>query len=79
MVREDTIPAKRSSRQCVGPEKDPDGEIFSIEGMDEARIAFELEYVRKKLAHYHNDIEKTAKAISVTPSYIHSILEIEST
>ena len=77
MVREDTITVKDLPANVSDPKR-TGGEIFSIEGMDDARIAFEIEYVRKKLAHYHNDVEKTAEAISVTPAYIHSILEMES-
>jgi two-component system nitrogen regulation response regulator NtrX len=77
MVHEDKITEKDLPANVSDPKR-TGGKIFSIEGMDEARIAFEIEYVRKKLTQYHNDIEKTAQALSVTPTYIHSILDLES-
>jgi len=44
--------------------------------MDQARIAFESEYVRKKLAIHDNDVGKTAKAIGVKPKYIRSLMTV---
>jgi hypothetical protein len=42
--------------------------------MEQARIAFEAEYVRKKLAAHDNDVGKTADAIGVTAKYIRSLV-----
>ena len=49
-------------------------ELFSIETMEKARKAFEVEYVRKKLSVHGDDVKKTAKAIGVAPAFIKSLL-----
>ncbi len=76
MVQQDIITVKDLPVNVSDPKK-VEGEIFSIEGIDEARSAFEMTYVRKKLAHYNNDLEKTAKAIRVTHEFIQSLIKAE--
>ena len=73
MVQKDTITIKDLPANLSDP-KTAGGEIFSIEGMEQARLAFEAEYVRKKLAAHDNDVSKTAKAIGVKPKYIRSLM-----
>ena len=73
MVQKDTITIKDLPANLSDP-KTAGGALFSIEGMEQARIAFEAEYVRKKLAVHDNDVGKTAKAIGVKPKYIRSLM-----
>ena len=73
MVQHDTITLKDLPANLSDP-KTAAGELFSIDELDQARMAFETEYVRKKLAVYDNDINKTARAIGVKPRYIRSLL-----
>ncbi|BBO76449.1 sigma-54-dependent Fis family transcriptional regulator [Desulfosarcina widdelii] len=51
------------------------GNLFSIADLQQARTAFESEYIRKQLAAHGNDIDKTAHAIGVEPDYITTALE----
>jgi two-component system nitrogen regulation response regulator NtrX len=67
------LPANLTDPRTVG------GELFSIDGLDQARFAFESAYVRKKLAAHDNDVGKTARAIGVEPKYIHSLLSEKKT
>jgi two-component system nitrogen regulation response regulator NtrX len=73
MVQHDTITLKDLPTNLSDP-KTVEGELFSIDKLDQARMAFEAEYVRKKLAVYDNDIKKTARAIGVNQKYIRSLL-----
>ncbi|WP_319523133.1 sigma-54 dependent transcriptional regulator [uncultured Desulfosarcina sp.] len=51
------------------------GNLFSIADLQQARTAFESEYIRKQLAAHENDIDKTAQAIGVEPGYITAVLK----
>ncbi len=73
MVQKDTIAIKDLPAN-LSDSKTAAGELFSIDGLDKARIAFEAEYVRKKLTAYDNDLGKTAKAIGVKLKYIKSLM-----
>ncbi len=73
MVQKDTITIKDLPANLADP-KTAVGELFSIEDLDQARIAFESEYVRKKLATLDNDVVITAKKIGVKPDYIRTLL-----
>ena len=73
MVGGDTIdvtdlPANLSDTKAAA------GELFSICTLNQARTAFESEYIRKQLDANENDIPKTAAAIGVDPQYIESLL-----
>jgi two-component system nitrogen regulation response regulator NtrX len=74
MVQHDTITRKDLPANLLDT-KNTAGELFSIEKFEQARIAFESEYVRKKLVAHDNDIKKTAKAIGVKPAYVRSLLK----
>ena len=52
-----------------------DSELFAIDNLDQARTAFEIEYIRKQLAARENDIPTTAQSIGVTPEYISKLLK----
>jgi len=75
MVQKDTITIKDLPANLSDPKTTVNG-LFSIDGMEQARIAFEAEYVRKKLAAHDNDVSKTAKAIGVKPKYIKSLMTV---
>ncbi|WP_419660281.1 two component system response regulator, sigma54-specific [Desulfosarcina variabilis str. Montpellier] len=74
MVQHDTITRKDLPANLLET-KHTGSALFSIDSFDQARIAFEAEYVRKKLAAHDADIEKTADAIGVKPAYIQSLLD----
>lgn len=48
--------------------------LFVINHLEDAKKAFEKEYIRRKLLLYEKDIAKTAKAIDVEQPYINRIL-----
>ncbi len=48
--------------------------LFVINHLEDAKKAFEKEYIRRKLLLYEKDIAKTAKAIDVEQPYINHIL-----
>ena len=74
MVQKDTITVKDLPVNLLDP-KTTVSEIFSINDLDAARLAFESEYVAKKLAANEDNVAKTAKAIGVKASYIRSLLK----
>ena len=74
MVQKDTITVKDLPVNLLDP-KTTVSEIFSINDLDAARLAFESEYVTKKLAANEDNVAKTAKAIGVKASYIRSLLK----
>ena len=78
MVQQDTIKTTDLPANLSGPQTVV-GELFAIDGLDQARSAFESEYIRKKLAAHDNDVGKTAKTIGVKPKYIRSLLTTPKT
>jgi two-component system nitrogen regulation response regulator NtrX len=74
MVHSETITIKDLPANLLDS-KSAGGELFSIDKLDQARVAFESEYILKKLAAHGNDVQKTAQAIGVDPAHIHSLLE----
>jgi two-component system nitrogen regulation response regulator NtrX len=46
-------------------------ELLQIDNFKEAKLAFEKEFINRKLARYQNNITQTAKAIGVGRSYLH--------
>lgn len=74
MVQKKTITIKDLPANLSDP-KTTAGELFSINDLEQARTAFETEYIQKKLAAYENNVAKTAKAIGVKPKYIKSLLK----
>ncbi|BBO69142.1 sigma-54-dependent Fis family transcriptional regulator [Desulfosarcina alkanivorans] len=73
MVQNDAITAKDLPAN-LSDSKATGGELFSIEDLDKARVAFETEYILKKLAGHDNDVEKTAAAIGVASDYIQTLI-----
>ncbi|MGA6926174.1 MAG: sigma-54 dependent transcriptional regulator [Desulfosarcina sp.] len=73
MVQNKTI-SVRDLPANLSDQKAAAGELFTIERLDRARIAFETAFVRKKMALFNNDLKKTAKAIGVKPGYIKSLI-----
>ncbi len=73
MVQHDTIksvdlPANLTNSQVASCD------LFEIDNFEQARNAFETEYIRKHLATHRNDIERTAKAVGITSDHIRSLL-----
>jgi two-component system nitrogen regulation response regulator NtrX len=73
MVQNDAITVKDLPANLSDPKTAGD-ELFSIDGLEKARTAFEAEYISKKLTANDNDVKKTADAIGVTSDYIHSLI-----
>ena len=48
-----------------------EGELLQIGNLKEAKLAFEKEFINRKLVRYQNNITQTAKAIGVGRSYLH--------
>ncbi len=77
MVQRETIQPEDLPANLLDS-KPPVGELFSIQTFEQARTAFEMEYIRKKLADHDDDVEKTATAIGVDSVCIRSILKGET-
>lgn len=65
----DDLPANLLDPKTAG------SNLFSIANLDQARMAFESEYIRKQLSAHENDIDKAAQAIGVKPDYIAAVLK----
>jgi two-component system nitrogen regulation response regulator NtrX len=65
----DDLPANLLDPKTAG------SNLFSIVNLDQARMAFESEYIRKQLAAHENDIDKTAQTIGVKPDYVAAVLK----
>lgn len=74
MVSDEIIGVADLPANLLDP-KTAGGNLFSIADLQQARTAFESEYIRKQLAAHENDIDKTAQAIGVEPDYITTALE----
>ncbi len=74
MVQRDVITASDLPANLTD-QKTVIGELFSMETLDQARLAFEFEYIRKKLTANENDVKKTAAAIGVKPNFIKSAIK----
>jgi len=58
-------------QHAVGMAEMTAGELFQIDDLKEAKLAFEREFINRKLACYQNNITQTAKAMGVGRSYLH--------
>jgi two-component system nitrogen regulation response regulator NtrX len=74
MVNDEIIGVHDLPANLLGP-KSAGSNLFSVANLDQARMAFESEYIRKQLATHENDIEKTAQAIGVEQDYIAAVLK----
>jgi two-component system nitrogen regulation response regulator NtrX len=50
-------------------------EMFGMDSLKEAKISFEKEFLRRKLAEHDHNITNTAKSIGVERSYLHKRLK----
>jgi two-component system nitrogen regulation response regulator NtrX len=48
-----------------------ESQFFQFEGLKEAKLAFEKEFIMRKLAQHQNNVTKTAAAIGVGRSFLH--------
>lgn len=74
MVHEDLIevthlPHPYHSQDTVDAENGP-GELFALDNLEQARTAFEKEYVRHKVAQVDGDITLAAKTLGTSTRYI---------
>lgn len=79
MVKNDTINISDIPAPYNPGEKETSSEarkqLFADVNLRDARKAFEEEFIRRKLLQNNNDIDKTAKAISVSQSYLQEKLK----
>jgi two-component system nitrogen regulation response regulator NtrX len=52
-----------------------ESQLFLFDSLKEARLAFEREFIRRKLARHRRNVTKTAEAIGVNRSYLHRKLK----
>jgi len=79
MVEDEAIDAKDipdayNQGSAVLPEL-PDSKFLEFEDLKEAKLAFEKEYIKRKLSEHHNNVTQTAKAIGVGRSFLHKKLK----
>lgn len=53
----------------------PDSKFLEFGNLKEAKLAFEKEYISRKLIQHHNNVTKTAEAIGVGRSFLHKKLK----
>jgi two-component system, NtrC family, nitrogen regulation response regulator NtrX len=63
------LPHPYSSQPMAGPKAAP-GQLFAIDNLEQARTAFEKEYVRCKVAQAMGDIAAAAKTLGTSTRYI---------
>jgi two-component system nitrogen regulation response regulator NtrX len=64
------IPDVYNLDSCAGAEL-AESQFFQLEGLKEAKLAFEKEFIMRKLVEYQNNVTKTAEAIGVGRSFLH--------
>jgi two-component system nitrogen regulation response regulator NtrX len=79
MVEKDTIDDV-DLPDAIHPETFTEAELqmpafMQIEDFKQAKLAFEAEFIRRKLARYNHNITKTAAAIGVGRSFLHKKLK----
>jgi two-component system nitrogen regulation response regulator NtrX len=52
-----------------------DAKFLEYDNLKEAKLAFEKEYITRKLIEHHNNVTKTAEAIGVGRSFLHKKLK----
>jgi two-component system nitrogen regulation response regulator NtrX len=52
-----------------------DSKFLEFDKLKEAKLAFEKEYINRKLIEHHNNVTKTAEAIGVGRSFLHKKLK----
>ena len=55
--------------------KSADSKFLEFDNLKEAKLAFEKEYIHRKLIQHNNNITKTAEAIGVGRSFLHKKLK----
>ncbi len=50
--------------------------FFQIDDLKKAKLAFEKEFINRKLVQYRNNITRTAQAIGVGRSYLHKKIKM---
>jgi two-component system nitrogen regulation response regulator NtrX len=68
------IPPPYNPQAVSGPGATP-FELFGMGNLKAAKISFEKEFLRRKLAENDNNITNTAKSIGVERSYLHKRLK----
>ena len=67
------IPHPYNPGSCEG-EQPSESNLFFIDRLEDAKKAFEMAFIKKKLSQNKNNLAKTAEAIDVEQSYIDEIL-----
>ncbi len=68
------IPAAYNQGTGILPEFSA-SKFLEFENLKEAKLAFEKEYINRKLIQHHNNVTKTAEAIGVGRSFLHKKLK----
>ena len=74
VIDESDIPAPYNP-ECAEVMGSVESRLFVIQNLQDARKAFEKEFVQRKLLQNNNDITKTAEAIGVEQNYLHQMIE----
>jgi two-component system nitrogen regulation response regulator NtrX len=48
-----------------------DSQLFQVDGLREAKLAFEKKFINLKLVQHQHNVTRTAEAIGVGRSYLH--------
>ncbi len=67
------IPHPYNPGSCEGGQPS-ESNLFFIDRLEDAKKAFEMAFIKKKLSQNKNSLAKTAEAIDVKQSYIDEIL-----
>jgi two-component system nitrogen regulation response regulator NtrX len=59
--------------EAVRPELFAEEKLFSSDNLNEAKLQFEREFIRKKLLQHGHNLDKTAGVLGVTSEYIRSL------
>ena len=64
------IPAAYNLDACLESDS-ADSQLFQVDGLREAKLAFEKKFINLKLVQHQHNVTKTAEAIGVGRSYLH--------
>ncbi len=73
-IGSEDIPAAYNMEACLSADS-AESQFFEFDSLKDAKLAFEREFIRRKLGRHRSNVTKTAEAIGVGRSYLHRKLK----
>ncbi|GAB6095780.1 sigma-54 dependent transcriptional regulator [Desulfatiferula olefinivorans] len=75
LIGPDNIPAPYNSHEALAGHEDLQALFDGVDNLKEARAEFEREFIRLKLKSFDQDVDRTAKALGISKSYLQKVLK----